>query len=55
MHQTALTRRGRKQFFHRGQQSVMAIGDNEIDLGCSSSAQVLQEASPSIFVFLGAR
>ena len=32
----------------------MSIGDNEIDLAHPTSAQVLDEATPAIFVFLGA-
>ena len=54
MHQTALAGRSRKEFFQRSQQSVMAISDHQINLGRSSSAQVLEQASPSIFVLLGA-
>ena len=54
MDQTALTRCGRKEFFHCGQQSVMAIADKQIDVGCASSAQVLQQAEPALFVLLSA-
>jgi hypothetical protein len=32
----------------------MAIGDDQIEVSGSSSAQILQEASPSIFILLGA-
>jgi hypothetical protein len=32
----------------------MAIGDDQIDVGGSSSTQVLQQASPSILVLFGA-
>src|SRR5207249_4699899 len=49
MDQTALTRRGRKQFRDRCQQAIMPIGHNQINVGGSSCAQVLQQASPSIF------
>jgi hypothetical protein len=55
MHETALAGCSRKEFFHRGQQSVMAIGDNQIDVGGSSSAQGLQQASPSLFVLIARR
>jgi hypothetical protein len=54
MHQTALTRGGRKQLRDGGQQSIMPVGDDQIDVGGSSSAQVLEQASPSILVLLGA-
>src|SRR5260221_8447073 len=33
----------------------MPIGDNQIDLGCSAIAEILQEAVPAIFVFLCTR
>jgi hypothetical protein len=36
--QTALSRRGREQLPHGGQQSVMTIGDDEIYLGGSAPA-----------------
>ena len=32
----------------------MAVGDDQIDVGGSSSAQIVQQASPSIFILLGA-
>ncbi len=32
----------------------MPVSDNQIDVGGSSSPQIVQEASPSIFIFLGA-
>ncbi|SRR6266496_3394668 len=40
MHQTALTRRARKQFLHRSQHPIMTIGDDKVDLGRSSCSQV---------------
>ena len=52
VHQTALTRRSRKQLPDRGQQSVMPIGHDQIDVAGSSCAQVLQQASPSLLVLL---
>jgi hypothetical protein len=42
MHQTALTRGGRKQFLHGGQQAVMSVGDDQIDVSGSTSAQIVQ-------------
>lgn len=54
MHQTALRRGGRKQLRDRPEQSVMSIGHDQIDVGSSSCTQILQEASPSLFVLLGA-
>jgi len=54
MHSTALTRGGRKEFRDRGQQSILPVSDNQINVGGSSSPQILQEASPSIFILLGA-
>jgi len=32
----------------------MPVSDNQINVGGSSSPQILQEASPSIFILLGA-
>ena len=55
MHETALTRRSRKQLPDRGQQSVMPIGHDQINVGGSSCAQVLQQAGPSILVLLQRR
>jgi hypothetical protein len=52
MQQTALTRGGRKQVRDRRKQSVMSIGHDQIDVGGSSCTQILQEASPSLFVLL---
>jgi hypothetical protein len=54
VHQTALTRGGRKPLRDRRQQSIMAIRHDQINLGYSSPAQILQEAVPSILAFLGA-
>src|SRR2546427_13080625 len=48
----ALPRGCRKQFRDSCKQSIMAVGDYQIDVGCSSRPQVLQEASPSILAFL---
>ncbi len=55
MHQTALTRRGRKQFRQGSQQAVMPIGHDQIDLRRPSCAHILQEAQPSLLAFLGTR
>ncbi len=55
MHQTSLARRRRKEFFHRSNQALMTIGDDDIYLGCSSPSQILQEAYPSILTFLRTR
>jgi hypothetical protein len=41
MHQTALTRRGRKQFRDCCQHSIMPVGHDEVDLGGSTCSQVL--------------
>ena len=55
MHQTALTRRRRKQLRDGREQPVMPIGHDQIDLSGPSSAQIEQDAEPSLFAFLGAR
>ena len=55
MHQAALTRRGCKQFRDGSEQSIVPVGDNEIDLGCPASAHIVQEAKPSLFAFFGTR
>ncbi len=52
MHQTALTRRGRKQLPNSSQHAVMPVGHDEVDLGRSSRSQVLQHADPAIFALL---
>ena len=36
MEQAALTRGSRKQFVNGSKQAIVSIGDDEIDLGCSS-------------------
>src|SRR5260370_26773051 len=54
MQQTALTRGGRNQFRDGCQQPVMTVSDDQINLGRSSCSQVLQEASPPIFILFGA-
>src|SRR5712692_5477813 len=54
MDQTALTRRGRKLFGNRSQQPLMPIGHEQIDVRSPSWTQIVQQASPSIFVLLGA-
>src|SRR2546425_634304 len=41
VHQTALTRRGRKLFRDSCQQSVMTIGHDQIHLCCPTTAQIL--------------
>ena len=47
MYQAALARRGREQ-------SIVPVGDDEINLRCPACAQILQEAEPSLFAFFGA-
>ena len=54
MHQTALARGGRKQLREGCQQPLMLIGHDEVELGGASGTQVSQQASPAIFVLLGA-
>ena len=49
--QAALAQRGRKQGRDRRQESIMSIGDQQIDLSHSTRAQVLQQATPAVFVF----
>ncbi len=55
VHQTALARSGGEQLRDSRKQSLMAIRDDEVDLGGSSLAQVLQEARPPIFVHIARR
>ncbi len=50
MQQTTLTRGGREEFLDCCQQSVMTIAHNQINLGGSSCAKVLKQASPPLFV-----
>jgi hypothetical protein len=52
MHQTALTRCGRKQFLHGGEHSIMTVGHDEVDVGRSSCSQVLEHTDPSLLAFL---
>jgi len=52
MHQTALAQRRRKQGSDRGQQSILSIRHDQIDLGHPTITQILDEATPAIFVFL---
>jgi len=53
MHHTALSGSGWKQRGEGCQQSLMPIGDDQVDLGRPAIAQVLSEATPAIFVFFG--
>jgi len=53
MHQTALTRRCRKQVRDGSQHAIMPVGHNEVELCGSSCAQVLEQTEPALFVFLG--
>jgi len=55
MDQAALTQRRRKELSHGCEQSLMSIGDQEIDLTYSTRPQVLQQGTPAIFTFLCAR
>ena len=55
MHQTALTRGGRKQLCDSCEQSVMAVGDDQIDVGGSSSAQIVRASKPIPLYPLGRR
>src|SRR6266849_8624487 len=52
VNQAALTGRRAEQGGNRRQQSIMPIGDNQINFSHSTSTQILDEATPSIFVFL---
>ena len=52
MHETALTRGRRKPVRDRSQQSIMSIRHDEINLGGSPAAHILQKTVPSIFAFL---
>ncbi len=52
VHQAALARGSGKQFSHRSEQSIVPISDDQIDLGGFSSAQVMQQAEPSLFALL---
>jgi hypothetical protein len=54
MHQTALTRRGRKQVPHSSQQTIMPVSHDKVELAGSSRSQVLQQGQPALFVFLSA-
>lgn len=53
MHQAALARRRCKQFPDRDKQSIVAIGDDEVNLCGPSCAQIVQETEPSLFALLG--
>jgi hypothetical protein len=53
MQETALPRRRWKQARHRRQQSVVAVGDDEIHLGGSARSQVVQRTHPALFALLG--
>jgi hypothetical protein len=55
MHQTPLARGCRKQSLDRCHESIMPISDDQIDLGHSPLAQILEETTPAIFVFFGTR
>jgi hypothetical protein len=54
MHETARARGSRKQLRERCEQSLMPIGHEQVDARGASRAHILQQASPSIFVLLGA-
>jgi hypothetical protein len=50
--QTTLTGRRSEQGGDRRQQSIVPISDNQINFRRSPSPQILDEATPAIFVFL---
>jgi hypothetical protein len=50
--QTALTERRGEQGGNRRQQSIMPSGDNQINFRHSTGTQILDKATPPIFVFL---
>jgi hypothetical protein len=52
MHQAPLARGGRKQFRDGSEQAIVSVGDDEVDLGSPSCAQIMQEAEPSLLAFL---
>jgi hypothetical protein len=52
MHETALTRGRRKPVGDRSQQSIMPIRHEQINLGGSPAAHILQKTVPSVFAFL---
>ena len=52
LYQATLARGGPKQFRDGSEPSIVSVGDDEIDLGCSSCPQILQEAEPSLLAFL---
>ena len=54
VNQAPLTRRGGKERGHRRKQASMSVGDEQIDVAHATRAQILQQATPAILVFLGA-
>jgi hypothetical protein len=50
--QTTLTERRGEQGGNRRQHSIMPSGDNQINFRHSTDTQILDQATPSIFVFL---
>jgi hypothetical protein len=55
LHHTSLAWGCRTQRCDRSQESIMPIRDDQIDLGPSSMAQILEETPPAIGVFFGTR
>src|SRR5215472_12253808 len=53
--EAALARRGRKQLLYCRQQSIMAVGHDEVHLRCPALAHVLQQAQPAVFALLSTR
>jgi hypothetical protein len=51
MDHTPLTGGGRKERSHSGEQALMPIRHEQIDLGGLTLPQIVQQATPSIFVF----
>jgi hypothetical protein len=54
VNQAALAQGRWEQSGDGGPQSIMSIGDKQINLAYPPIAQVLEEATPAIFVFLSA-
>jgi hypothetical protein len=53
MDHTALTWSSRKECSKSGQQALMPIGHDQIDRGGPTLPQIVQQATPAIFVFFG--
>src|SRR6266571_5220400 len=53
VNQAPLTRRGGKERGNRGKQAIVPVGDQQIDLAHATAAQILQQTTPALLVFLG--